>query len=392
MADPLYRDIHAPKDLLPAIAYGRASRPGRQLVLLTSNWGQYDLAVNLIASLAAVGLHNYWLLADNAALAVHARRRRAIAASWSSLLDRFAVSPNASQVPECACFGLGNFRESTPPNIGLPGPCMPRPPANAARRGCLPSAAAFYRADTVRRLWLLRFHYTGRLVALGYSVLILDSDSLVFADPFPLIRAHLGSLNAIGLEDVSAWPQLGLNGGTWYFRAKRQGPLHSALRCVGKKARRVLESYPERLHYDLAPRLAARNLTKPADFLLFDQTLINLCLLEQLSGLTFRLNATDQHSLIHHNAPEAKRIAWTRTCCHRAPSSLGHPPWGLYPPTGSALPAFASVPPPHRFEDFPDHRVAGGCVVVVARVANPRRSRTRHTSNNSMWLHAHNYV
>ena len=324
----LYRDIHAPVDLLPQIAAARAAK-GRHkhLILLTSNWAQYDLTVNLIASLAAVQLHNYWLLVDNAALVAHAGRRKAIAASWSSLLERFARSPNATQVPECACFGLGNFRSSTPPGVEAAPPCLPVPPSDAARRGCLPSVAAFYKADAVRRLWLLRFHYAGRLVALGYSVLLLDSDSLVFANPFPLIAAHLGSLNAIGLEDVSAWPQLGLNGGTWYFRARPHGPVHSALRAVGRRARRVLEAYPEARFYDQAARLKARVTPRPADFLLFDQTLINLAFVEQLAGTRFELNSTDQHSLLRHGSPEAKRVEWIRTCCHPAPSSLGHPPW-----------------------------------------------------------------
>ena len=96
----LYRDIHFPLDLLPELAAARA-RGRRELVLLTANYAQYDLAVNLIAGLAALGMDHYLLLCDNALLAQHAAQRGAIAAVWSSMLDRFASSPD----PACACLG-----------------------------------------------------------------------------------------------------------------------------------------------------------------------------------------------------------------------------------------------------------------------------------------------
>ena len=349
----LFRDVHAPDDLLPEIAAARAVTigAGRELILLTSNWGQWDLAVNLVAALAKLGMQNYWLLADNAALVEHARRRRAIATSWSSLLESFAISPNAT-TPACACFGRGNFRESRPSTLKGHAPrCLPRPAADASSR-CLLSAAAFYKADAVRRLWLLRFHYAARLVGLGYNVLLLDSDSLVLANPFLLINTHLSAVAAIGLEDISAWPQLCLNGGTWYFRARPNGPVHMAMRSVGRRARRVLEAYPETRHFDqtYAKKRPDRP-PKPADFLLFDQTLINLVLVEALVGRRVDLtNSTvDRLQPIKHNTPEHTRIEWTRTCCHPTPPALGHPPWGLEAGGMLNLPAnLASLPRTQR--------------------------------------------
>ena len=195
--DLLYSDIHAPRDLLPELASARAlirkSRRGSigELILLTSNYGQYDLAVNLVAQLAALGLHNYIILGDNRELALHAKRRRAIAVVWSSMLDRYATwSPSLS--PECPewCGAIGKVSDGRATHVGAN-----RSGSNRTARDlrtcsarCPQPPAVFYRADSVRRLWLMRWHYTSRLLSLRYNVLLLDSDSLVLADPYPLLR------------------------------------------------------------------------------------------------------------------------------------------------------------------------------------------------------------
>ena len=137
-ANLLYRDIHAPTDLLPKLgaAIADLSPSRRDVILLTANYQQYDLAINLIAELAAHGLHNYLLLCDNAALVDHAKNLGAVAAAWSSMLDRFARSPD----PTCSCFGAmpeagprcrrnaTNLRSGTYCNRSLrnrPGSCTP---------------------------------------------------------------------------------------------------------------------------------------------------------------------------------------------------------------------------------------------------------------------------
>ena len=69
-ASILYQDIHSPRDLLPELAAAR--QWDRELILLTSNWQQYDLTINLIVTLRRLGLDHYILLGDNEALVQHA--------------------------------------------------------------------------------------------------------------------------------------------------------------------------------------------------------------------------------------------------------------------------------------------------------------------------------
>ena len=263
---------------------------------INGDYQQYDLAINLIAELAAHGLHNYLLLCDNAALVDHAKISSGQRA-WSSMLDRFARSPD----PTCSCFGrcpTGGPRCHRDRN-------EPTERARIAIRSlrnrpgsCTPSVSAFYRCHSVRRLWLMRFHYAARLIAMGHHVLLLDSDSLVLANPYPLIEQHLDRVSAIGMEDISAWPQMTLNGGTWYFRARPDGFVVQWLRAFMRRVMRVLTDYPAIKHYDVGKPLRADGKTrKTADFLLFDQTVLNAALIEALVGLSGRaeLVAAGQH-------------------------------------------------------------------------------------------------
>ena len=339
----LYRDIHFPVDSFFDVVAARARHtPTKELILLTSNWGQYDLAVNLISSLKAHGLHHYLLLADNAALAAHAQQRGVIATVWSSMFDRFAVSRD----PACACLGVrpdpwssmpqspgGKFTSSAlkrqhswatnfPCNGSSDATLWER--ARAAMR-CSPSAAVFYQCHAVRRLWLMRWHYAARLIGRGYGVLLLDSDSLVFHDPYPLIHTHLDAVAAIGMEDISAWPQMTLNGGTWYLRARANGPMHALLRRFARSVLRVLRAYPATKFYDEAKR--QRGILKPADFLLFDQTVLNTALLEALVGAPIELNTSQNLIPIKSSHPAHSRVQWTSSCCYPSPASFGHPPW-----------------------------------------------------------------
>ena len=194
----LYRDIHA-HDLLPAIAKAR-HRDG-ELILLTSDLKQLDLTVNLVASLAKLNLHHYLVLGDGAEVATHAAKRGALAVAYSSLLDRYTTPLRANSSLPCACQHRGR-------------PCAT--PAQLESAGCVASAAAFYAVTAVRRLWLVRHHSAARLLGLRYRVLLLDSDSLVLADPYPGLRSHLAAYAAIGLHDQSAGPAINVNGGTWY--------------------------------------------------------------------------------------------------------------------------------------------------------------------------------
>ena len=327
----LYRDIHSPRDLLPELA--AALHRQRELVLLTSNAGQYDLAVNLIANLASFGIHHHLLLVDNAELAEHAARRGAIAAVWSSLLDHYTERPASLGCPS-GCHDADARASSVRTSIRASSSSAHRRNPECRRRAaardvsaCPPSAASFYRADAVRRLWLLRYHYAARLVGLRYRVLVLDSDSMVLSNPYPALRHMEAAVHplgmAVGLEDVGGWPDMGVNGGTWYLTGRPQGPVHGVLGSVMRRARAVLDAYPATRLFDQSPKVPP---TKPADFLLFDQTLVNLGLLEWRLGRAVALTSSEKMRVAADRA-EQRRAQWKRDCCYPAPEALGHPPW-----------------------------------------------------------------
>ena len=209
------------------------------------------MALNLVAQLQRLGLGHYILFGDNAQLVEHVRRHRAAAMVWSSLLERFTqpLGPDPRCPRSCGDAPSDSFAQQRA--SVLPWVASPRNTSQGAvacreaqRAHCLPSAATFYRCDSVRRLWLLRHHYTARLLGMGHRVLMLDSDSLVLADPYPLIRAHLGAYAALCLHDISARPAMAVNGGTWYVRGAPDGPVQRLFEAAYARAVSVLEAYP----------------------------------------------------------------------------------------------------------------------------------------------------
>lgn len=173
----LQRDVEMPGD--PWVNLRRAAdfqcSPSKQLVLLTTDAHQMDIAVNLVANLAAVGVHHYLVL-GNDRTTCHLLYDK-LACVWSSLL-------------------LPTFEKK------------------------LISAAT----NRVRAQWLVRQIYVGRLAAMGFSPMLLDADVILFANPFTLIDEHLPGYQAYFLGDSSAgW--LSVNGGTLYIRnASIDGP------------------------------------------------------------------------------------------------------------------------------------------------------------------------
>ncbi|KAL1499872.1 hypothetical protein AB1Y20_012555 [Prymnesium parvum] len=341
----LYQDIHAPLDLLAPLAAARHWE--HELILLTSNWPQYDLAVNLISSLHRLGLQHYLLLADNAALARHAARRGAVAAVWSSLLDAYARPVNGSgRGCAAACAHAapeGSFalhRTSVPPGEGS-GATAARPAARWCReqlRHCLPGAASFYKVDALRKLWLLRFLYTERLVRLGYNTLLLDSDSVVFANP------SLSAYAVLCLHDATAWPHMRVNGGTWYFkRAPHGGAVARMLASFRERVLHTLDAYPAVRRMKRTP-----NGERAADWLLFDQTLINLALMGAALGRNVSLSSEEPEHLdrlVDENTGRPYRLTlveqhslnFETRCCFQSPTQLGHPPFGTHQPTGRGV-------------------------------------------------------
>ena len=101
--------------------------PSKQIVLLTTDSHQLDIAVNLVANLAAVDVHNYLVL--SATESTCAALRDKLACVWSTML-------------------------------------LPRFKAKLRAAG----------TNTVRTHWLVRQIYVGRLAAMGFSPMLLDAD------------------------------------------------------------------------------------------------------------------------------------------------------------------------------------------------------------------------
>ena len=181
----LYVDVEAIPGALGRAAAARCS-PNKDIVLMTSDLRQLDIAVNLIANLAAVGVHNYLLLGNKAGTCE--RVRGALACVWSSLMRPFQQKLSSAGTNE------------------------------------------------VRGNWLVRQIYTGRLAAMGFSPMLLDADVALFANPFTLIDEHLPQYQAYFLGDSSAgW--LAVNGGTLYLR--RPAPNGPVVRIWRELERRV---------------------------------------------------------------------------------------------------------------------------------------------------------
>ena len=199
----LHRDIEEgnPWSNLKRAAEAMCS-PTKQIVLLTTDSHQLDIAVNLVANLAAVNVHHYLVL--SATESTCAALRNKLACVWSTML-------------------------------------LPRFKAKLRAAG----------TNSVRTHWLVRQIYVGRLAAMGFSPMLLDADVrtlasnphdapstrpaqgnlptatpavpraspqvILFANPFTLIDRHLPGFQAYFLGDSSAgW--LSINGGTLYLR------------------------------------------------------------------------------------------------------------------------------------------------------------------------------
>ena len=137
----------------------------------------------------------------------------------------------------------------------------------------------------------------------------------------------LSGARGICLEDLSAWPKLRINGGTWYMRGA--GPdaawLPRVLRQMLRRSLTVFEEYPAVQRTENRTRESGRAIVKPADYLFFDQTLLNHALLAEALGREPTLNSSLTYA--QFPAESSSRLAWKDECCADAPRSLGHPPW-----------------------------------------------------------------
>ena len=252
--------------------------PSGQLVLLTTDMHQMDIAINLVANLAAVGVHHYLVLGDQQSTCAHLRDK--LACVWSTLmLPRFANK--------------------------------------------LRSAAT----NKVRAAWLVRQIYVGRLAALGFSPMLLDADVVLFHNPFTIIDKYLPGYQAYFLGDSSAgW--LCVNGGTLYLRnATIGGPTIRIWRELERRVFKLINTstpYPKQLHHRTPRGLWIGGI--PADALLYDQNVLDWNIVGELTG--------DREYIGRGFVPEARtltdteklKIVWKQVPSESpTPSVLGQP-------------------------------------------------------------------
>jgi hypothetical protein len=164
----LNRDVEASgSDGLERLAASRASPKTRDLVIIATNEHNVEVAANCVANLAAVGIDYYILLANKQSICQRVQGR--LACVWSSLLEPYRQ----------------RLRDAN--------------------------------AGGMQMLWLVRQIYASRLAVLGFNPLVLDSDSILFHNPFDVIATHLPGYQFYVMADHSGtWSSI--NCGTYYLK------------------------------------------------------------------------------------------------------------------------------------------------------------------------------
>ena len=206
-ASLLYRDVEGERGLFERLAAARASS-SRELILLTSDRKQLDLALNLIENLRELGLRHYPLLAQDATVCEALATRRVIACAWSSHL------------------------------------------ASAENISALRAAGT---RDSMSRLWLQRQHYVGRLVGAAINTLLLDSDVVLSRDPYPYLKAPpFSRFHAIVLGDSTGAATRSTSTAASGTCRTRRRPTLARLLCRRRRGGRVADAP--------APRVGGRPL------------------------------------------------------------------------------------------------------------------------------------
>ena len=148
---------------------------GKEVVLLTSNIDGLPMSVNLIANLAQFGHQHSLLLADSKATCDRLVSATPPACVWSSMLS-----------------------------------------------GQYPEGVRVYIHNRIWVLWLQRYAYVHRLIRSGYNVLLVDTDVILFHDPYPFFKGVFENYTLITLGDTSAG-YASVNGGVYYVQNARMG-------------------------------------------------------------------------------------------------------------------------------------------------------------------------
>jgi hypothetical protein len=275
-------DVEATPDGLRRAAAAVCS-PKKQLVLLTSDIRQLDLAANLVANLVSVGAPHYLMLGSDKSTCEAIKGR--LACVWSSLMEPFDA----------------RLRQAN--------------------------------TNQVRAQWLIRQIYVGRMAAMGFSPMLLDADVAVFANPFTLIDEHLPGYQAYFLGDSSAgW--LSINGGTLYLReAHADGPVVRIWREFERRVWKLVnttEEFPRQLGHKTKRGWIGEGLA--ADALLYDQNVLDWAIVGELTGDREYIGRGFVTSMRHLSTAEQKLIVY-----HMEQASVPTPAWMGQPETDSGV-------------------------------------------------------
>ncbi|KAL1504902.1 hypothetical protein AB1Y20_008670 [Prymnesium parvum] len=215
--------------LFDSVAAAVASRSfnGREVVLLTSNVRGLPLAINLVANLAQLGISHSLILADG---------------------PRTCQSIRGG-VHRPACVYSSLLR------------------GHAGMR--------VYATDPVWALWLQRYLYFHRLLRLGYNALLLDSDIVLFHDPYRFFKGELAAYSLISLCDSSAGVA-STNGGVWYAQnASLDGPVVALFAQFERHVITLLNDAAAKPPKVIRYTPSFRRGNQPADVMLYDQAVMN---------------------------------------------------------------------------------------------------------------------
>ena len=275
-------------------AAGTRCSPERDIVVITTDWKQLDIAVNLVANLADVGVHHYLVITNSEDLCRTISDK--LACVWTSVMTQYKQK----------------LREAG--------------------------------TNVVRALWLVRQIYLGRLIRMSFNPMLLDADVVLFRNPFPLIRAHLPGYQAIFLGDTSAG-YMSANGGTVYVRgAARDGPVVQIWRNFERRVFELLNTsakFPEQTFHKTRRGMVGGP-GVPADALLYDQNVLDWSIVGQIIGDPGFVGRGFSSTMRQLDERERAMIAWKverevrfvrSTAFRQGPAHLTKPE----PPGGTSL-------------------------------------------------------
>ena len=192
-----------PSPNLRAALKARAHR-GELVLLCTTDAQSLDVTLQPVAQLARLGMAHHLLLADGPGTCEAARGAVAAVVVGASGDDRGTPPITLG----CGWYGDGDGGGDGAEQLVLP-----------------------RRVQGAFRLWALRMRTALRAVRLGYNVLVLDADTVLFGDPYPYLKhaALLGSFHWLSQPESGDGDAEGrggfLNGGVYYVQnAAPSGP------------------------------------------------------------------------------------------------------------------------------------------------------------------------